>query len=376
MTWIRFDAWTIGLLTGVMLGLLVMPYLHKLKRLTGYLLEGLILIFFLNLVNYLLVNTGAYHKIPFLVGVFQPLLFLIGPIYLFYIQSILDSTFKIRISYWPHAIPFIVACYYHWDFIFMASVEKIGILDRLSALSSFKPSITMCIYIVCHGMQGLIYVIIAEKKLKEASRLRPGLFSKQEFMSWVGGLNRVMGGFWCVVIGWGAYLSFSDHYFLELDYAVMLILSIIISLPSLGLIYYHRPFNEYLLALYDKKYQKSTLSREQSNSILRKLLELMESEKPYLDSKVKISTLALRLSISPNLLSQVINQELNKNYFEFINEYRISEAIRRLGDPKYSNLSILGIAMEVGFTNKNTFNRLFKKSTGLTPSQFLRSQSI
>jgi AraC-like DNA-binding protein len=75
----------------------------------------------------------------------------------------------------------------------------------------------------------------------------------------------------------------------------------------------------------------------------------------------------------PNHLSQVINAELNKSFFDFINEYRIAEAKRRLLDGRFEHYSILAIALEVGFNNKASFNRVFKKHTRMTPSDFVKS---
>ena len=74
--------------------------------------------------------------------------------------------------------------------------------------------------------------------------------------------------------------------------------------------------------------------------------------------------------MSAHNLSQVINAKLGKNFYDFVNEYRVEEVKRRLRDPKYTNLKILAIGMDAGFNTKSTFNAFFKKHTGLTPSQY------
>jgi len=141
-------------------------------------------------------------------------------------------------------------------------------------------------------------------------------------------------------------------------------------------LYKNQDFEKYLLSVSNEKYKKSTLSKEQSADILNRIVLLMENDKAYLRPDLRIADLSDQLKLSTNIISQVLNQELNKNFFEFINEYRIAEAIKRLSDPKFSHYSIFGIALDVGFSNKNTFNRLFKKQTVQTPTQFLRSHSI
>lgn len=372
---ITIDFWSLALLVGIMLGLLVIPYLIRIRKLSGHLLAALMMILVLNLANYLFINTHLYRLFPYFVGVPQPLLFLIGPIYFFYIRSLLEPGFRIGIHHWPHFILFGIAAYYHADMMFMTSAHKIQALDYYMSLLFIQPPLEMVIYILVHGLQTLIYILMSQKSLRESSLKPLSYKDTHTFIGWVKTTNFVFGSFWILILTWAGYLFFATQYYHEADYLVMLFMAAVVSLPAICLIYYQGHFKQYLLALYEHKYQSSSLSDEHAAAILKKLLILMEKEKPYLDTQLKIADLAIMLSVSTNLLSQVINQELNKNFFEFINEYRISEAMNRLRDPQHAHLTILGIANEVGFNNKNTFNRHFKQQTGLTPSQFLRSHS-
>lgn len=117
------------------------------------------------------------------------------------------------------------------------------------------------------------------------------------------------------------------------------------------------------------KYQKSGLSKEDKHSIGRRLENLMEKEKLYLDSDITCGKLSSMLDVSQNHLSQVINEVFGKNFFEYINGYRIEEAKKMLISLD-NNWTILAIAFEVGFQSKSTFNAVFKKVTKLTPTQF------
>ncbi len=103
------------------------------------------------------------------------------------------------------------------------------------------------------------------------------------------------------------------------------------------------------------------------------LLKLMEEESLYTDTELTLSGLAEKLTISPGYLSQIINDKENKNFFEFVNQYRIDAVKRKLMDSDYNQYSIMGIALESGFNSKSTFNSLFKKYTGQTPSSFKKS---
>jgi AraC-like DNA-binding protein len=101
------------------------------------------------------------------------------------------------------------------------------------------------------------------------------------------------------------------------------------------------------------------------------LLDVMKSEKPYLDQDLNIFTLAKRLNTNSKYLSQVINQEFNKSFVHFVNEYRIEEAKKIL--VRNSNYTIEAQSQMVGFKSKSSFNIAFKRHTGITPSLFIQN---
>jgi len=99
----------------------------------------------------------------------------------------------------------------------------------------------------------------------------------------------------------------------------------------------------------------------------------MDSEKPYLNSSLTLEQLASQLQLQPRLLSTIINRHFGKNFFEFINGYRIEEAKRLLRSSEVPRLSVSTIMLDVGFNSKGTFNTFFKKIVGMTPSQYRSS---
>jgi len=119
-----------------------------------------------------------------------------------------------------------------------------------------------------------------------------------------------------------------------------------------------------------EKYLKSGLKEYQAERILQRLISYVESRKPYLDRDLTIHDLSKMTGIQRHYITQVLNEKFKRNFFTFINEYRVKEVIERLADQKYNNYTILAIAFDAGFNSKTTFNSIFKSQTGLTPSEY------
>lgn len=120
-------------------------------------------------------------------------------------------------------------------------------------------------------------------------------------------------------------------------------------------------------------YNKSGLTEEKIDEIASSLIIIMQNEKPFLKSNLSLSDLALLNGVSAHNLSEVINTKLKKTFYDFINHYRVEEVKKMLNDVKYENYSILSIGFEAGFNSKTSFNTIFKKFTGTTPSEFKRT---
>ncbi|MES9969675.1 MAG: helix-turn-helix transcriptional regulator [Candidatus Thiodiazotropha sp.] len=121
-----------------------------------------------------------------------------------------------------------------------------------------------------------------------------------------------------------------------------------------------------------RKYEKSALDRETSSMLFDELRAHMETEKPYLDSTLNLAQLAAQLRISPNYLSQVINEQGQQHFFDFVNRYRVEEAkVALAGTGERGN--VLTIALDAGFNSKSAFYTAFKRHTGQTPTQYRRS---
>ena len=121
----------------------------------------------------------------------------------------------------------------------------------------------------------------------------------------------------------------------------------------------------------DKAEEKNSAElSKNTEAYYQDLIQLVESKKLYHDQELSLGLLARKMGLSSGYLSQIINEHAQKNFFDFINAFRVEEVKRNLEDPAFDHFSILGLAYESGFKSKSTFNSVFKKMTGQTPSQY------
>ena len=117
---------------------------------------------------------------------------------------------------------------------------------------------------------------------------------------------------------------------------------------------------------------KQRLTDDQLITLKARLIFLMENEKIYLDNELNLPQLAKRMGVSSHDLSYLLNKGFNKNFFQFVNAYRVSEAKQLMQSDSHKHLNLLGIAYSSGFNSKTTFNISFKKETALSPTQFIQ----
>lgn len=121
------------------------------------------------------------------------------------------------------------------------------------------------------------------------------------------------------------------------------------------------------------KYQGSRMSENDTMALYQTILHIMETSAEIYHIGFNIEKLSELVHSRPRYVSQAINQEYGDNFNQFLNEYRIKEACRRLnGKDGYNNMTIEAIAESVGFKSRTSFGALFKSSTGLSPSAYQR----
>lgn len=121
------------------------------------------------------------------------------------------------------------------------------------------------------------------------------------------------------------------------------------------------------------KYLKSTLDEDTISEIYTNLIHVLDEKKIYVNSELTLGDLAKLLGVHPNHLSQVINSQTKKSFYDLINERRIQEFILRAKVSENKHYKLVSLAFDCGFNSKASFNRNFKKITGNAPSDYLKS---
>lgn len=197
----------------------------------------------------------------------------------------------------------------------------------------------------------ILYLYSAHRLIQAFyARLQPVLMDRPRFA--FRGLDKAL-----VLLGWSCLFTLvSDTFFLAMAVVLMtMAVEVILKLD-----------NPVKLAM-------PIADRSDARQKGRKLKEAVAVNHLYEDAELTLTTLALKLGIHPHELSRIINLGLAKNFSDFINEFRVREIARKMRDPAYDRLTLLGIAYESGFNSKTTFNRVFKEMTGKTPVDYKNS---
>jgi len=281
--------------------------------------------------------------------------FLIGPLLLLYVKSLVVPRFRMSRTDWTHFAAFVVFA--------IAAVTLLNVTDDLKALRRYLPLVISSVVIV-HNAVYFVWTIRRLAAARGGAWLR-ALASGEGELAW---LKVIVPGF---VVLWLSRLQFcvvgdiTRAQWCPYKGSTYILGAFVISNVLLYLI-----IRSVQVLPAQIRYGKSDLDELEKRRRKEELLRLMDARKPYLNPSLTMSGLARELRISPRHLSQIINEMFGRNFCDFINGYRIEESKRLLSDPVRGERSILDIAYEVGFNSKSTFNSAFKKYTGMKPSEF------
>lgn len=363
----------IGVFQGVFLAALISFQKKKDTRTTIYIRSLLIAISWI-LLEFLLLLSGGISHCTYLFASSYPLLFLLGPLYYLYFKtSITQSRYPYKKTA-LHFIPCLLYTLFLIPFYLQTPEQK---ADYISDMLKFEvihiPPLQM-IWSIINIVQLFIYIVLTIRLMsRHEKRLKNNFsFTGIVHISWLKKMIIFFSLFLSIYFIMFLLLFFLDLYGIIIDCIITLFLSVFIHLAAVNSFKWREiTAKTVIIEPVQDKYRTSPLTSKESQNYLTKLKHIMESETPYLNSELKLSDLAEQLALPAYQLSQIINQELKVNFFDFVNKYRVNAVKERLLNPLYKNYKFLAIAYDVGFNNKGTFNRVFKKHTGMTPSEFM-----
>ena len=299
--------------------------------------------------------------------------FLFGPLLYLYTKSLTKKNYSLTKKNFLHFIPFLI---YNIIILFsyhlLNSTQKISLLQKGNVLPQWASNL---IYVSLH-LQILIYMFLAVNILMSYKNDLKKVFSSIEKvnLSWLMIILFAFIFMWLIDLT--HFILFKTISLPDSIYNIMNFFSLSINFVFAFLIVYKglkHPELFYELNEQEEKtkYEKSSLTKEESIEYLTKLQDFMIAEKPYLEPDLTINDLANKVSISSKTLSQVINENLNQNFFDFVNSYRIGEAKKILSDAE-NKITVLEVLYSVGFNSKSAFNSAFRRHTGVTPTEFRR----
>ncbi|MEH6535297.1 MAG: AraC family transcriptional regulator [Psychroserpens sp.] len=317
-----------------------------------------VLSFSIILIFYVLYKSRFLYEFPLVYfrKLWVPIILLLGPLLLFYVKDLFKIKYSIKFKL-LHLSLFFVAFSYYLAFHFINPKSTV-----------FHASMDVIYFSWLRNAQMFIYLLLIYNVLKKGKN-NIGV----NVVKWLHYMVYAYAGF---VVSMIIYSSLGGFDFFSRDgwdyITCLFISSSIILLGVFGLI---QPqifwgFDVDGSAFNAIKYEKSGLIPSLAEELKQKLIELMVDDKVYRNNNLNLDELSGMLGTTKHNTSQIINEQFNENFFDFLNDFRIDEAKELLTSKEDFKMTISEILFEVGFNNKVTFNNAFKKRTDVTPTQY------
>jgi AraC-like DNA-binding protein len=358
----------IGIIQGFTFGLLFF-FVKRQEKYANRFLGAMLFVFALYLSWVVLIDTRIAYQNPDILYFPFSFILTLGPSIYFYTLSLTDARFRFSSKEWWHYSPVLLELIFHIFSVRESALSDIPTFET-SIFFTFSPIIQLLgiISITTYSILSIRKIGHYEKWLSnEHANELPFSFS------W---LKKLLIGYAIIWLMWVPY-TFVDFFFfdwmlsIKAYYPIYLFLSFFTLWIALEA--YRRP--EVTLRYAPRKEPNKNPS-EDIQSIKEQaqhIQTLVEREEYFLQSDLSLSSLAEAIQYSPNVLSRIINNGLEKNFSDFVNEFRVERMKKLLHSDQYDHFTTEGIAYECGFNSRATAIRTFKKFTKMSPNQFRKS---
>ncbi len=370
------------LISGIILILVILFFLSRAKQ--RELPQHILIFIFIILFSVLLQGYGEIHRIKplFLSGFFlsEPVGYILGPLLYLYVKSLYYKQKGLIKNNVKHFIPF---------FLYMMIIVIPLIISFIISKPLFKyieflqdNNIDEFEVFIQDGFL-LLYLILALKLLNQFQKSVKAnycnLHSKD--INWIKNLLSGLSIITALDILVLIYEITSTN--TGLESGILIVLAILTLIIYLG--YFGTTQSRILLLGFIVEEDQTIINKneyppgnhplvntdqQEIDALKTCLLQIMEIKKPYLNEDLNLGTLANLISTSDKKLSTLLNQYLDTSFYDFINNYRVEEVKTKMANPAFEKYTLMAIAYESGFNSKTSFNRIFKKSTGYSPSAY------
>lgn len=364
----------IGVFQAVLLVLLLLTKRNKSVSdyiLAGYLVLSALLIFF----TYLEIwsrNNDLQHL--WLINLRTPFILLIGPVLWLYVKSVTEQHFRFKLKYLLTLIPFLLVT------VMFATRNYLQPELAITAARNAESSNNRFSFFFITGLIALSNLGYTGWGLVLINRYKKALktyFSSTEKINldWlrfihISALIAYTGISGMYIVN-GLFRIMSYQVLQQAGYSIAAVLVLVIGFFGIrkGSIFTSSHIDFDMEKSIDSEESTLKLTSEEE-ALVQRLLEFMKVEKPHLNPDVNLTLLSGKLKVSSDYLSAILNSRLNKNFYDFINHYRIEEFKLLCKDPENKNLTLISLAYDSGFNSKATFNRVFKREMNCTPSEY------
>lgn len=330
------------------------------------------------LLEFIAVHTELHIGYPYLVPLTELTRFAMAPSIYLSILFFTSARRRLMPKDYLHFIPAVLFLVFSVPLLLRSIGVTFSFTFSLNETFSRYLGLVMSVII---KIQFFIYWLLALRLLLQHQR-NVGLFASCTDIINLGWLKYLLWGVGCMMLLWFNQvfdINTRISHFTGIGYFIAIYLIGYFSLKQKEIFPYEDNDKEALQVYLAEG--PAAISRERLSdagiSVLKARLEdLMCNEKVFTDSEMSLPQLAQKMDVSIHQLSYLLNKGYGKNFFQYINSYRVELAKELLLSQKHKHLSILGIAFEAGFNSKTTFNTTFKKATGQSPSAYRNEKMV